>query len=118
MDFEKLLHKIGGFGRYQIVLYISVSLVAIGVVWHNMMQVFTAAIPAHECLVEGIEKNRTVSGGVRVSVGSCDVTFHNRTFIENSSDSFNDSIGETVKCSRWIFSTDFYSDTIATEVRN
>ncbi|KAM4723067.1 solute carrier family 22 member 6-B-like [Rhinophrynus dorsalis] len=49
MAFQELLQTIGGFGRFQYIHVILLSIPVLMLASHNLMQNFTAAIPRHRC---------------------------------------------------------------------
>ncbi|XP_059412345.1 solute carrier family 22 member 13 [Carassius carassius] len=55
MNFDQLLATIGGFGRYQKLLYVWICLPQIFLAFHMMASVFTGATPPHHCWGSGME---------------------------------------------------------------
>lgn len=49
MNFDQLLVTVGGFGRYQKLLYVWICLPQIFLAFHMMASVFTGATPPHYC---------------------------------------------------------------------
>lgn len=49
MNFDQILSTIGGFGRYQKILYIWICLPQILLAFHMMVSIFTGATPPHRC---------------------------------------------------------------------
>uniref|UniRef100_A0A8C7X5W2 Si:dkey-166k12.1 n=1 Tax=Oryzias sinensis TaxID=183150 RepID=A0A8C7X5W2_9TELE len=49
MNFDQILAAIGGFGKYQKILYIWICLPQILLAFHMMVSVFTGATPPHHC---------------------------------------------------------------------
>lgn len=49
MNFDQILSAIGGFGKYQKILYIWICLPQIPLAFHMMVSVFTGATPPHHC---------------------------------------------------------------------
>ncbi|TRZ00457.1 hypothetical protein DNTS_033222 [Danionella cerebrum] len=49
MNFDQLLASIGGFGRFQKLLYVWICLPQIFLAFHMMASVFTGATPSHYC---------------------------------------------------------------------
>ena len=53
MNFDQILALVGGFGKYQKVLYLWVSIPQLILAWHMMVTVFTGAQPPHHCPQHG-----------------------------------------------------------------
>ncbi|XP_015204061.1 solute carrier family 22 member 13 isoform X2 [Lepisosteus oculatus] len=51
MTFDQLLSAIGGFGKYQKILYVWICLPQIFLAFHMLVSVFTGATPPHHCRV-------------------------------------------------------------------
>ncbi|XP_053468656.1 solute carrier family 22 member 13 isoform X2 [Ictalurus furcatus] len=49
MNFDQLLAEVDGFGRYQKILYVLISLPQIFLAFHMMASIFTGYTPAHQC---------------------------------------------------------------------
>lgn len=49
MNFDQILSAIGGFGRYQKILYVWICLPQILLAFHMMVSIFTGATPPHHC---------------------------------------------------------------------
>ncbi|XP_073711618.1 solute carrier family 22 member 6-A [Misgurnus anguillicaudatus] len=49
MSFDKVLNRIGGFGRFQKTLYVWICLPQIFLAFHMLVTVFTGAVPPHLC---------------------------------------------------------------------
>ncbi|XP_016084374.1 solute carrier family 22 member 6-A-like [Sinocyclocheilus grahami] len=49
MNFDKVLDRIGGFGRFQKTLYVWICLPQIFLAFHMLVSVFTGAVPPHLC---------------------------------------------------------------------
>ncbi|GAA6231836.1 solute carrier family 22 member 13-like isoform X1 [Lates japonicus] len=49
MNFDQILSAIGGFGKYQKILYIWICLPQILLAFHMMVSIFTGATPPHHC---------------------------------------------------------------------
>ncbi|XP_071334549.1 organic cation transporter protein [Trachinotus anak] len=49
MNFDEILHLIGGFGKFQKTLYIWICLPQIFLAFHMLVSVFTGAVPPHLC---------------------------------------------------------------------
>uniref|UniRef100_A0A8C8R7F1 Solute carrier family 22 member 8 n=1 Tax=Pelusios castaneus TaxID=367368 RepID=A0A8C8R7F1_9SAUR len=60
MTFAKLLHQVGGMGRFQIINVALLSIPVLLMASHNLLQNFTAAIPEHHCKIH-INANNTLA---------------------------------------------------------
>ncbi|XP_015242282.1 PREDICTED: solute carrier family 22 member 6-like [Cyprinodon variegatus] len=49
MNFDEILSKIGGFGKFQKLLYVWICLPQIFLAFHMLVSVFTGAVPPHLC---------------------------------------------------------------------
>uniref|UniRef100_A0A665TMH6 Solute carrier family 22 member 6-B-like n=1 Tax=Echeneis naucrates TaxID=173247 RepID=A0A665TMH6_ECHNA len=49
MNFDQILSAIGGFGRFQKILYVWICLPQILLAFHMMVSIFTGATPPHHC---------------------------------------------------------------------
>lgn len=49
MNFDEVLNRIGGFGRFQKTLYVWICLPQIFLAFHMLVSVFTGAVPPHLC---------------------------------------------------------------------
>lgn len=49
MTFEEILSLIGGFGRFQKILYVWICLPQIFLAFHMLISIFTGATPPHVC---------------------------------------------------------------------
>lgn len=57
MNFDQLLVTVGGFGRYQKLLYVWICLPQIFLAFHMMASVFTGATPPHYCRGSRMDEN-------------------------------------------------------------
>uniref|UniRef100_A0A671QTJ6 Solute carrier family 22 member 13-like n=1 Tax=Sinocyclocheilus anshuiensis TaxID=1608454 RepID=A0A671QTJ6_9TELE len=64
MNFDQLLATIGGFGRYQKLLYVWICLPQIFLAFHMMASVFTGATPPHHCWGLGMENASLTVGNL------------------------------------------------------
>uniref|UniRef100_A0A672R8I1 Solute carrier family 22 member 13-like n=1 Tax=Sinocyclocheilus grahami TaxID=75366 RepID=A0A672R8I1_SINGR len=64
MNFDQLLATIGGFGRYQKLLYVWICLPQIFLAFHMMASVFTGATPPHHCWGSGMENASLTVGNL------------------------------------------------------
>lgn len=110
MNFDELLSAIGGFGKYQKILYIWICLPQVLLSLHMMASIFTGATPPHQC--------RGDSGNHSLSTGTEALNFSLR---ESSCSSISASpLGnrtERVPCGHgWVYSRDTFQSTTVTEV--
>ncbi|KAM8840598.1 solute carrier family 22 member 13-like isoform 2-T2 [Spinachia spinachia] len=49
MDFDQILSRIGGFGKFQKMLYVWICLPQILLAFHMMVSIFTGSTPPHHC---------------------------------------------------------------------
>ncbi|XP_056153943.1 solute carrier family 22 member 13 [Lampris incognitus] len=49
MNFDQILSAVGGFGKYQKILYVWICLPQILLAFHMMVSIFTGATPPHHC---------------------------------------------------------------------
>ncbi|XP_037549538.1 solute carrier family 22 member 13 [Nematolebias whitei] len=106
MNFDQILASIGGFGRYQKILYIWICLPQILLAFHMMVSVFTGATPPHQCWE-----------GPRSGAGN--QTWIPRTLnlsLPDSSCFSSLNRTEPVPCSHgWVYSSEIFQSTTVTE---
>lgn len=135
-DFDALLtYHVGGFGRYQKFLFLTLSMVAVGVAWHNLLHVFTGAELAHLCasgrrqhLEPGSDtshysSNQTLSF---FEVTLNEITPYNESVSRGNERCFyrygsnetldNKTADVTVACQRWVYDTSQYTSSVVSEV--
>ena len=49
MNFDQILAEVGGFGKYQKILYVWICLPQALLAFHMMVSIFTGATPPHHC---------------------------------------------------------------------
>ncbi|XP_072550580.1 organic cation transporter protein [Salminus brasiliensis] len=105
MNFDEVLVRIGGFGRFQKILYVWICLPQIFLAFHMLVSVFTGAVPPHLCR---------------------DTQTHSHNFNFTLSQSASEACGQTHTNSShsthttacrdgWEFSKDVFLSTVATE---
>ena len=110
MNFDELLSAIGGFGKYQKILYIWICLPQLLLALHMMVSIFTGATPPHWC--RGDPGNHSLFTGketlnLSLPTSSCFST--NVSLRENRT--------EVVPCGHgWVYSRDTFQSTTVTEV--
>lgn len=114
MNFDQILAAIGGFGKYQKILYIWICLPQILLAFHMMVSIFTGATPPHHC-----RDDSSSATGNRSSVpGAVSLNFS----LQDSSCSSADAplLGnrsERVPCVHgWVYSRETFQSTTVTEV--
>ncbi|XP_043073918.1 organic cation transporter protein [Puntigrus tetrazona] len=68
MNFDQLLATVGGFGRYQKLLYVWICLPQIFLAFHMMASVFTGATPPHRCRGPGTEDASLTFGNLSIAL--------------------------------------------------
>uniref|UniRef100_A0A1A8H2S3 Major facilitator superfamily (MFS) profile domain-containing protein n=1 Tax=Nothobranchius korthausae TaxID=1143690 RepID=A0A1A8H2S3_9TELE len=108
MNFDQILAAIGGFGKYQKILYIWICLPQILLAFHMMASVFTGATPPHHCQEgssSGIRNQTFIPGSVTGNASLLDVSCF---FLENQT--------ERVPCVQgWVYSQEVFQSTTVTE---
>ena len=129
MDFDQILEKVGGWGRYQWFLYIIIGLAGMHPGMHNLAGVFTSGLPDHACHVPGAPADLSISelkriGSPLVSDTSnkydvCRVYNLNFTSVYSAENrTFNNSGIDilTSQCDQWIYDPSVYETSIVTRV--
>ncbi|XP_069577618.1 solute carrier family 22 member 13 [Brachyistius frenatus] len=113
MKFDQILSAIGGFGRYQKILYIWICLPQILLAFHMMVSIFTGATPPHQCQESSsseVGNQSFIPGAVALNFSLSDspcfssdvLLLGNRT--------------ERVPCGRgWVYSQETFQSTTVTE---
>uniref|UniRef100_A0A1A8BNK5 Major facilitator superfamily (MFS) profile domain-containing protein n=1 Tax=Nothobranchius kadleci TaxID=1051664 RepID=A0A1A8BNK5_NOTKA len=108
MNFDQILAAIGGFGKYQKILYIWICLPQILLAFHMMASVFTGATPPHQCREgssSGVRNQTFTPGSVTGNASLLDVSCF---FLENRT--------ERVPCVQgWVYSQEVFQSTTVTE---
>uniref|UniRef100_A0A1A7XNR9 Major facilitator superfamily (MFS) profile domain-containing protein n=1 Tax=Iconisemion striatum TaxID=60296 RepID=A0A1A7XNR9_9TELE len=108
MNFDQILTAIGGFGKYQKILYIWICLPQIFLAFHMMVSVFTGATPPHQCQEgssSGVTNQTFIPGAVTGNVSLLDASCF---FLENRT--------ERVPCVHgWVYSQEVFQSTTVTE---
>ncbi|KAL3983595.1 solute carrier family 22 member 6-B [Oreochromis niloticus] len=111
MNFDQILSAIGGFGRYQKILYIWICLPQILLAFHMLVSIFTGATPPHQCR----EGSSPAAGNQ--SLYSATLNFS----LSNSSCFSQDVVllgngTQRVPCGDgWVYSRETFESTIVTE---
>ncbi|XP_041106958.1 solute carrier family 22 member 7-like [Polyodon spathula] len=129
MKFENILADIGGFGRYQIFLFVILCVPRVTLPWHFLLHNFISAVPTHHCAISDPDNgkifgNLTAHQKLAVSIpvepsgtfSSCKM-FSEPQFqlLSNSSVEAGD-VAVTVECQYgWVYDASIFSSTVATE---
>uniref|UniRef100_A0A668RQR3 Major facilitator superfamily (MFS) profile domain-containing protein n=1 Tax=Oreochromis aureus TaxID=47969 RepID=A0A668RQR3_OREAU len=111
MNFDQILSAIGGFGRYQKILYIWICLPQVLLAFHMLVSIFTGATPPHQCR----EGSSPAAGNQ--SLYSATLNFS----LSNSSCFSQDVVllgngTQRVPCGDgWVYSRETFESTIVTE---
>ncbi|KAG7500185.1 solute carrier family 22 member 13-like [Solea senegalensis] len=104
MNFDQILSAVGGFGKYQRILYVWICLPQILLAFHMMASIFTGATPPHHCRHTG---NQSLSPG----------TFSPNFSLSNESPCVLNRTGdERAPCPHgWVYSHETFQSTTVTE---
>ncbi|RVE66484.1 hypothetical protein OJAV_G00107530 [Oryzias javanicus] len=108
MNFDQILAAIGGFGRYQKILYIWICLPQILLAFHMMVSIFTGATPPHHCRdsLSAGAGNHTRNLSLSLPEDSC--------FSADAPPAANRT--ERVPCGRgWVYSREVFESSTVTE---
>ncbi|KAL0163813.1 hypothetical protein M9458_039566, partial [Cirrhinus mrigala] len=116
MNFDEVLDRIGGFGRFQKTLYVWICLPQIFLAFHMLVSVFTGAVPPHLCrsaLPTGDGGGPSLGFNFSIAPGESCKSFqsqlnHTPAITEHSSASNGCTGG-------WEFSKEVFLSTIVTE---
>ncbi|XP_030644415.1 solute carrier family 22 member 13 [Chanos chanos] len=116
MNFDQLLAAVGGFGKYQKVLYVWICLPQIFLAFHMMASVFTGATPPHRCRGAGSE-DWTVSGNMSGVVAAVNLSI---SVVPGYADvcSISSSENKSLRTScenGWVYSQEVFESTTVTE---
>ncbi|XP_029965987.1 organic cation transporter protein isoform X2 [Salarias fasciatus] len=113
MHFDEIIHTVGGFGKFQKLLYVWISLPQIFLAFHMLVSIFTGAVPPHRC--RGSGSSAGSPGSLNFSLltsGELSCPVHS-----NQSDAGAFPEGQpNVSCKGgWEYSTETFQSTIVTE---
>ncbi|KAK5855361.1 hypothetical protein PBY51_005464 [Eleginops maclovinus] len=109
MNFDQILSAIGGFGRYQKILYIWICLPQILLAFHMMVSIFTGSTPPHHCR----ESSNSVTGNQSSFPGTLSGNF---SLSDSSCFSSDVNWTERVPCAPgWVYSKETFQSTTVTE---
>lgn len=127
MKFENILEELGGFGPFQIMLFVLFCSPRIVLPCHFLLNNFIASVPSHHCDISalrdgGVFRNLTLQQRLEVSIPlqedgemkSCEMFAQPQLQLLN--DSSNSSALPTVQCqSGWVYDNSTFTSTLATE---
>jgi len=120
MNFDEVLDRIGGFGRFQKTLYVWICLPQIFLAFHMLVSVFTGAVPPHLCRSAWPTANSGGPGpGLNFSLapGESCTSFQDGPLSQlNHSLQIPEYPSSSNSCAGWEFSKEVFLSTIVTEV--
>ncbi|TDH04411.1 hypothetical protein EPR50_G00151300 [Perca flavescens] len=113
MNFDQILSEVGGFGKYQKILYIWICLPQILLAFHMMVSIFTGSTPPHHCRDSSI----SVAGNQSHFLGTLSLNFSlSDSSCFSSDDLLESNRTERVPCSQgWVYSKETFQSTTVTE---
>ncbi|XP_047460358.1 solute carrier family 22 member 6-B isoform X2 [Mugil cephalus] len=113
MNFDQILSAIGGFGKYQKMLYIWICLPQILLAFHMMVSIFTGATPPHQCRESpssAVGNQSFVPGTVNMNFSLLDSScFSTKALLQGNRT-------ERVPCGHgWVYSKETFQSTTVTE---
>ncbi|XP_035806630.1 solute carrier family 22 member 6-B isoform X2 [Amphiprion ocellaris] len=113
MNFDQILSEIGGYGKYQKILYIWICLPQIFLAFHMMVSIFTGATPPHQCR----ENSSSAAGNQSFSPATLTLNFSLSNSSCFSSDvQLHGNRTERVPCGHgWVYSKETFQSTTVTE---
>ncbi|XP_070190409.1 organic cation transporter protein-like isoform X4 [Littorina saxatilis] len=125
MLFEDVIMEIKPFGLYQKRLYFLISLIGIPAALHTMVTVFIMATPQHRCAIPGLDNDTYESQGEwhdlllqeTVPYDSEKKAWAQCSYFagRNVTHPFAPS-NDTAECSRWVYSKEYYEETVISEL--
>lgn len=133
MDCDEILHHVGDSGRFQICMIILLNILALVLSPHDILENFTAAIPAHHCSVNldnsrseiSTDMNLTTEALIKVSIPmgpnqkpeQCRrFRYTQWQFLASNISTSNSTELETEPClDGWTYDHSVFTSTIATE---
>ncbi|XP_031710047.1 solute carrier family 22 member 6 [Anarrhichthys ocellatus] len=113
MNFDQILSAIGGFGKFQKILYIWICLPQILLAFHMMVSIFTGSTPTYHCR----ESSVSVGGNQSSLPGTLSLNFSLSDSSCFSSDGqLEGNRTERVPCGHgWVYSEETFQSTTVTE---
>lgn len=117
MNFDEVLRLIGGFGRFQKILYVWICLPQIFLAFHMLASIFTSAVPPHVC------HSFSSSSGLQTPLNFTLEQVANSCFKGNQSGvemavGGDGALGSSSCPGGWEYSSEVFHNTIVTEVRS
>ncbi|XP_068603436.1 solute carrier family 22 member 13 [Brachionichthys hirsutus] len=113
MNFEEILSAIGGFGKYQKILYVWICLPQIFLAFHMMVSVFTGATPPYRCRESpsaGAGRGSSIPGKLSLNDSLSDSSCFSADAL------LRENRSERVPCAHgWVFSRETFQSTTVTE---
>ncbi|KAM6959311.1 solute carrier family 22 member 6-B [Aplochiton taeniatus] len=119
MHFDQILSAVGGFGKYQKILYVWICLPQILLGFHMMVSVFTGATPPHHCRVSHsfADTNSSLSASISLKLNLSiqpDPQADSSCF--STDNIFQENRTARSPCEHgWVYSTDIFQSTTVTE---
>uniref|UniRef100_A0A087Y8F3 Si:dkey-166k12.1 n=1 Tax=Poecilia formosa TaxID=48698 RepID=A0A087Y8F3_POEFO len=111
MNFDQILAAIGGFGKYQKILYIWICLPQILLAFHMMVSIFTGATPPYRC-----RESSSSGAGNQTSLPAENVSLSDSCFSSEVMLRLQGNRTERVPCGHgWVYSTEVFHSTTVTE---
>lgn len=111
MNFDEVLRLIGGFGRFQKILYVWICLPQIFLAFHMLVSVFTGAVPPHVCRSSsGLQTSLNFT--LQQMANSC--SYGNQSGMEMVTGG-GEALGSSCP-GGWEYSSEIFHNTIVTEV--
>uniref|UniRef100_A0A3P9PXW0 Si:dkey-166k12.1 n=1 Tax=Poecilia reticulata TaxID=8081 RepID=A0A3P9PXW0_POERE len=112
MNFDQILAAIGGFGKYQKILYIWICLPQILLAFHMMVSIFTGATPPYRC-----RESSSSGAGNQTSLPAENVTLSDSScFSTEVMLRLQGNRTERDPCGHgWVYSTEVFHSTTVTE---
>ncbi|KAK1171250.1 solute carrier family 22 member 7-like [Acipenser oxyrinchus oxyrinchus] len=129
MKFENILADIGGFGRFQIFIFVILCFPRMTLPWHFLLHNFISAVPTHHCAISDPDNgdifgNLTAHQKLVVSIpmelsgtfSTCKMFSEPQFQLLSNSSMEAGNAAATVECQYgWVYDTSIFSSTVATE---
>ncbi|KAL1254296.1 hypothetical protein QQF64_016525 [Cirrhinus molitorella] len=120
MNFDEVLDRIGGFGRFQKTLYVWICLPQIFLAFHMLVSVFTGAVPPHLCRSAwptGDGGGSRLGFNFSIAPGESCTSFQDSSLSQlNHSPPITEHLSTSNGCmGGWEFSKEVFLSTIVTE---
>lgn len=115
MNFDQILSAVGGFGKYQKILYVWICLPQILLAFHMLVSIFTGATPPHRCK----ESSRSFLGNLSSVPVNFNMNLNISEPLADSSCFATDNLenrSARAPCEHgWVYSKDVFESTTVTE---